>query len=119
VLRADTGAAGDHGAVPGSVREVALVGGQLLGALAEPDFVTASLHLQPGDTLLLYTDGLTDARPNGEPFGEDGLVQFLADRTAKTAGDLVTDLATLISGFDAAHTDDVALLALTAQHTRP
>jgi len=39
---------------------------------------------------------------------------------ALAAGERADGLSGAVSsGFDAAHTDDVALLALTAQHTRP
>ena len=37
-------------------------GGQLVGVLPDAHFATATVRLAPGDTLLLYTDGLTEAR---------------------------------------------------------
>ncbi len=36
--------------------------GTLLGALADPLLTEESIHLAPGDTLVLYTDGVTEAR---------------------------------------------------------
>jgi sigma-B regulation protein RsbU (phosphoserine phosphatase) len=100
---------------PGSdvVDRVRPVGGMLVGALPDARFTSVRLHLDPGDTLLLYTDGLTEARPSGAFFGEDGLAAFLSGRTRTGAGKLVCDLTELIDGFDPAPTDDVALLAMT------
>ncbi len=43
-------------------------------------------RLEPGDRLVLYTDGITEARsPDGEFFGEQRLVDFI--RAAVAAGD--------------------------------
>lgn len=97
----------------GRVEQVRPVGGMLVGALPDARFVTTRMHLAPGDTLLLYTDGLTEARPDGAFFGEDGLAAFLTGRTSTSANGLVRDLAELISGFEPGPTDDVALLAMT------
>jgi sigma-B regulation protein RsbU (phosphoserine phosphatase) len=74
--------------------------------------------LQPGDTLLLYTDGITDARNRlGEDFGEERLVEFVgrlpdrltADETVKSVADEVTRFT---DGAD--QIDDITLLALKA-----
>lgn len=104
---------------PGSgrpaVEEVRPADGMLVGALPDARFTTCTLHLAPGHTLLLYTDGLTEARPGGAFFGEDGLTSFLSSRTDTGAGQLISDLTDLINGFDPAPTDDVALLAMSVR----
>jgi PAS domain S-box-containing protein len=57
----------------GHVEEV-VVRGTLLGVEAEPVLEPARLTLEPGDTLVLYTDGVVDARDeSGERFGEERL----------------------------------------------
>jgi serine phosphatase RsbU (regulator of sigma subunit) len=47
-----------------------------MGLTAKPEICTA--HLEPGDRLLLYTDGITDAhRPGGEVFGLERFIDFI------------------------------------------
>jgi sigma-B regulation protein RsbU (phosphoserine phosphatase) len=97
----------------GEVEKIRPKGGMLVGALPDARFTTCHLHLEPGETLLFYTDGLTEARPEGAFFGEDGLTAFLASRALTTAEQLIGELTGLIAGFDPPPTDDVALLAMT------
>ncbi len=52
--------------------------GPLLGAFRRLDLVERSVVLAPGDLLLLYTDGVTDARAtDGRRFGDERLVDVL------------------------------------------
>ncbi|MHB9130741.1 MAG: PP2C family protein-serine/threonine phosphatase [Armatimonadota bacterium] len=49
-------------------------GGLVLGVDANADYPTEEQHLEPGDTLCLYTDGITEARnPETEEFGYQNL----------------------------------------------
>lgn len=96
----------------GGVREVWPIGGMLVGALSDASFATSHLRLEAGDTLLLHTDGLTEARPGGEFFGEENLTAYVAERVECTATELINELIRLIEGFAPAPSDDVALLAL-------
>jgi phosphoserine phosphatase RsbU/P len=51
--------------------------------LPRPPAITEVL-LEPGDTLMLYTDGITEARSaDGELFGLDRLVEFIVAELAK------------------------------------
>ena len=101
-----------------TVREVRPHRGMLVGALPDARFTTCRLRLEPGDTFLMYTDGLIEARPGGDFFGSDRLISFLADRVHTTAGDLIGDLTELIDGFEPKPADDVALLAVTVPGAR-
>jgi sigma-B regulation protein RsbU (phosphoserine phosphatase) len=62
----------------------------LLSASEQSAYSEKTLPLEPGDRLLLYTDGLIEARnAQGQMFGEESL--FAAMRN--TAGDAVADAA--------------------------
>jgi sigma-B regulation protein RsbU (phosphoserine phosphatase) len=59
-----------------------------------------SVGLERGDTLMLYTDGVTDAVGlQDQPFGEDGLAAFVRDSTALTAQELVQRLWRALQEF--------------------
>ncbi|MFF2404933.1 PP2C family protein-serine/threonine phosphatase [Streptomyces goshikiensis] len=90
-------------------------GGMLIGALAEAHFASHTFHLAPGEGLLLYTDGLTEARTaDGHMIGEEGLTDFLAARTASVgATAVIEDTVALIDATPHGAGDDVALLALS------
>lgn len=90
-----------------------LEGGLLLGAVEHARAATTTVHLDPGDTLLLYTDGLPEARLGSgvDRFDEGRLHDFastLAPISAKGAVHAVEELLAGFGGLD----DDVALLAL-------
>ncbi|MCM2425036.1 PP2C family protein-serine/threonine phosphatase [Streptomyces sp. RKAG337] len=89
-------------------------GGMLVGVLPQAQFTPARTQLFPGDTLLLYTDGLTEARtgPDRELYGEDALRDFTAARPPAGPQDLITALTGLLAGFGDGLDDDTALLAL-------
>ncbi|MEH6796370.1 MAG: SpoIIE family protein phosphatase [Rhodococcus sp. (in: high G+C Gram-positive bacteria)] len=89
-------------------------GGQLVGALAEPHFASASVTLRPGDVMAFYTDGLTEAivGPGRTRFDDDGgLESFAAGKGPTTAPKIVDDLTSLLASFGDGLQDDVALLA--------
>lgn len=62
--------------------------------------------------MLLYTDGLTEARRRGEFFGLDRVNAALAELTDPTPSQAVDLLGTRVAEFaDGALTDDLCLLA--------
>ncbi len=91
------------------------VPGTLVGVYPDPELVEADVRLAPGDALLLYTDGVTEARGPDGFFGPDrlaSLVASFADTSADTVADGVLDA---VSGFqDGKLRDDVALLVIRA-----
>ncbi|BCY11466.1 histidine kinase [Actinoplanes sp. L3-i22] len=98
----------------GTVEAQPTTGGTLIGSLRTPRIVTRTLDLAPGDTLILYSDGLLEAHagPSPERYGEEALQAFLAGlapTTAPAAVDALTGLLTTLGHID----DDVALMALS------
>lgn len=86
--------------------------GMLMGATPQATISACSVRLRPGQMLLMYTDGLTEARRGKSPFDEDRLAEFALERAGLGAGGLVEELATLIPKLDPG--DDVAVLAFGA-----
>ncbi|MGW0773784.1 PP2C family protein-serine/threonine phosphatase [Streptomyces sp. NPDC002835] len=90
-------------------------GGLLVGILPDAHFTTADTTLAPGDTLLLYTDGLTEARTGEDRsalYGDDALLAFAAGHAGRPAQAVVQALKDLLDGFGDGLDDDTALLAL-------
>jgi sigma-B regulation protein RsbU (phosphoserine phosphatase) len=96
----------------GTAEFVDVDGGQLVGVLPDAHFVETVIHLVAGDTLLLYTDGLTEARIDDRRtrYSEDALLEFAATLAPMTAQQVVNAVTDLIAGF--AVDDDAAILAI-------
>jgi sigma-B regulation protein RsbU (phosphoserine phosphatase) len=72
----DAGAS--SGAADIDMVELDVVGGLPLGIMAEESYEDATIVLEPGQTLTLYTDGITETRaPGGEFFGTEGIISAL------------------------------------------
>jgi len=92
--------------------------GPLLGAFDEVDWQDRHVELPPGDTLVFFTDGVTDAlRDDGERYGLERLRGALARCGEDTAAQVVATVTAAVEAFQAGeHADDTAVLAL---HRRP
>ncbi|MFJ2938420.1 PP2C family protein-serine/threonine phosphatase [Streptomyces sp. NPDC087219] len=90
-------------------------GGLLIGILPTAPFTPATTTLGPGDTLLLYTDGLTEAR-TGESrtdlYGDEALRAFATDHAGRSPAAVMEALTGLLDDFGDGLDDDTALLAL-------
>ncbi|KOU23366.1 histidine kinase [Streptomyces sp. WM6372] len=90
-------------------------GGLLIGILPAARFATASTVLVPGDTLLLYTDGLTEARTGQSRtslYGDEALLTFAAGHAGRPPHAVIKALTSLLDDFGDGLDDDTALLAL-------
>lgn len=99
----------------GSVRYVPTAGGQAVGLFAHPTFTSAHVELSPGDTLVLYSDGLTEARTGrgAQRFDDDhAVLNFVAARAPLGAAEVVAEMRSLIEELGSGVEDDAAVLAL-------
>ncbi|MFH9011276.1 PP2C family protein-serine/threonine phosphatase [Streptomyces sp. NPDC017943] len=95
-------------------------GGLLVGVLPRAPIGKAETVLAPGDTMVLYTDGLTEARlgpGRDDLYGEDALLAFAAERAPASPREVISALTGLLRGFGDGLDDDTALLALGAPAT--
>jgi sigma-B regulation protein RsbU (phosphoserine phosphatase) len=99
----------------GGAREVAVPNGLALGVLEDSTFPITEFRLEPGDGLVLYTDGVCDAvDPQGDAFGTPGIERALVGHLSKTAPRLVQDIFEAVDAFagSAPQEDDITVLAL-------
>lgn len=88
----------------------------VLGVITRADYLNRTLQLAPGDALVLFTDGVTDAENvDGDDLGS----QRLVDRLGKLHGTSATAITTVIEGEvlshigDATVADDVTLVVVS------
>ncbi|QFG23326.1 PP2C family protein-serine/threonine phosphatase [Actinomadura sp. WMMB 499] len=86
--------------------------GPIIGCLPGAAFTETGVTLGPGEAVVLYTDGLTDALHLGTRFSEEALVDYVAAGTRRDAASIGLRLESLIQGFDEAREDDIAALAI-------
>lgn len=86
----------------------------VLGVRADSRYNASETTLDPGDLLVLYTDGLTEARNRkGERYGVDRLLESVAMCTAEHAEEVPESLFLSAFSFADGHLDDdVAIMAL-------
>ncbi|MBL1087554.1 SpoIIE family protein phosphatase [Streptomyces actinomycinicus] len=92
--------------------------GLLLGICEEPELTAHHIRLRPSESLVLYTDGITEARNDaGDQFGEERLTGTLTGRLRDgyTAQDVIVELTGAVRGFTGPGgvDDDQAALAIT------
>lgn len=95
--------------------ELLSTSGMALGMMGGATFESAEVTLGAGDRLLLYTDGLTEAHdPRGELFGDERLVEAVAQHGAGVFADLVPAIFSDVDAFTAgaAQHDDLTCIAL-------
>jgi len=85
----------------------------VIGAFPEFDYVSDEMILDKGDALILYTDGITEARCDSGFFGEERLLCLIEKLTYLEAGDIPGAIFDEIIEFTGGLlADDIALLSI-------
>jgi sigma-B regulation protein RsbU (phosphoserine phosphatase) len=83
-----------------------------VGLFSEWQCEVAEVNLAPGDILVLYTDGITEARSaEGEEFGESRLLDTLRSHCHLPVGSLLQAVVRAVQQFtDGEQQDDITLV---------
>ena len=102
----------------GAVETVAAEG-TIIGSFEHEQYSTTTVALDPGETIVFYSDGMTDL-PTGEGWlGVEGVSAALSDRELRSAQDAVDLLRMVISANDQPLGDDLVVLAVRVrEHPR-
>ncbi|MBA2079737.1 SpoIIE family protein phosphatase [Rhodanobacter sp. PCA2] len=93
--------------------------GAALGLDEDARYPARTLWLQPGQTLMLYTDGITEASDtDGQMFGVERLLACLRQAASCASAELADGLLAEVDRFaaGAAQADDITVLALNWHH---
>jgi serine phosphatase RsbU (regulator of sigma subunit) len=99
----------------GGVRELRLEGGPALCVADGFPYPVERHRLEPGETLIAYTDGVTEAQaPSGALFGRDRAMQVLSAQARRPLAELIDALVTAVRAFEAGEdaSDDLTVLAV-------
>jgi PAS domain S-box-containing protein len=90
--------------------------GRVLGVFEDAELGNVSLRLMPGEALVLYTDGVTEARsPDGDFFGDEGLHRLLRSCSGLDAAGIAARIKNVVLNFQEGYPrDDLAVLVLRA-----
>lgn len=97
--------------------ELLFEGGTVLGALPGITFKEKRVSLNARDTLVLYTDGVTDAVDgSGEPLGQEGLEELVKSLAGSGAAEMMQGIIDGVAAYrgSAKQNDDLTLVVLRA-----
>ena len=86
-----------------------------IGVLPEPPWAQGSIQMEPGDLLLMYTDGVTEAEDEADNFFGEARLQAVAEANLGRSVDIVeSKVVTAVLDFvgDAPQFDDITLMLL-------
>jgi sigma-B regulation protein RsbU (phosphoserine phosphatase) len=96
------------------IKQVLKSTGPAVGMMPDQTFKIQQIHLEPGDILFGYTDGVTEAKnPDGKLFGEDNVRQIIL-QDHPSASELLDSLKKRLFEYidDAAQFDDITMIAV-------
>lgn len=97
----------------GQVHELSLTG-RALGVMGGYTYTEASRVILPGDTLVMFTDGITEARtPNSQLYGSEGVVSFLENASGTGPDEIASGLLDVAAEYAGGSLqDDAAVVVL-------
>jgi serine phosphatase RsbU (regulator of sigma subunit) len=98
-----------------NIRPAGLALGFSTASLFKDNLVEEKIRMKTGDYILLYTDGLTEAKNiEGEFYGEEKLLSVFSSNLQNCAEDLVKAIRTDLNNFvkDAEQYDDITIIAM-------
>lgn len=93
-------------------------GGTVLGLFPHYAYAEASVQLQKGDVLVLYTDGISEAmNSDGEEWDEPRLIDCIKQCMSRSAADIISHMLDCVDGFTAGaeQHDDMTLVVVRLQ----
>ena len=100
----------------GDVAYLEKSGELLVGAMEEAQYTARTITFGPGDSLFLYTDGVTEAmNERNELFSEERLQKELSECQDKNVDHMVSEVMQKIEGFtgSAPQSDDITMMMIT------
>jgi serine phosphatase RsbU (regulator of sigma subunit) len=91
------------------------VGGLILGAIEDATYKESSIHMEPDDILLIFSDGITEAlNLDGEEFGEERLPRLISENRSEAAERLIDKIIEAVGDFagEKAQADDMTLVVV-------
>jgi phosphoserine phosphatase RsbU/P len=90
-------------------------GGVATGLMPGAQYASERIHLEPGDRLIIFTDGITEAlNADGDEWGEDQLIALLQSHPQSSARALADAVLTRVDDFarGTSQYDDMTVAAL-------
>jgi putative ABC transport system permease protein len=106
-----------NGESPAGIEELAQ-GGMIIGMFAQASYEEAEVDLRPGDVLIVYSDGVTEAHdPSDDEFGEDRLKDLLRRTAHLEINEMSSRILAELKAWmaDAAQYDDLTFVLMKVQ----
>ncbi len=94
-------------------------GGVVLGFVPEYQYQEANISIQPGDRLVVYSDGIPEAmNAREEEFSDQRLEQIITENPHLSSAALIDKIITAVQAHagDTPQSDDITLVVVTRQH---
>jgi len=96
--------------------------GIVLGIVNYPVYEDKRIQLNPGEAIVIYTDGVNEAMNSEQQlFGEDRLLTFLADKSSEPVSSITASLCVAVHQYaqDEPQSDDITVMALRYEAFSP